>query len=467
MSNKVIHGIVLGRDHLAFATMERAKDLWRVTEHDRVAWSAAPATEGESVEAAENDALRKQLLALAPRLKGECSVALPADRLLLRVVDLPTTDPEEIQSMIQLQIEKISPFPVDRLVISHERLSEQEGASRVLIAGARREDVDRVGEAFHGASLTPRWLDVDLLGWWHWLTKMGRAAKFGREVILFHEAQRQSLIVAQSGVPLALRALPDATGLTPDEKNQMLIEEVEYTLTSLESEWGGVDHTHYALWHADEAPTELAAGLKESTGAEVPVHSLDELPPLSQALAERAAERDGSRIDLAPPEWASADAARSTLRTMILATSILLGVWLLLLGAFHLALGVRRSQLAKVRAEREALVGPVSEVRQIRDKVMFLRRYTDRTFSSLEVLREVAIALPAEMDLSNFTYNKSGSVTIHGEAGQEDPIYKFVERLQQSTLFSEVKLDRVEKRSRQGEVRSIFRITARMQGEAS
>lgn len=472
MAKNLIHGVVVAADHVAFTTMEPAKEAWRVVDQDRVPLEVVPS----SVEGAEaappldaaapgSDALAKQLSALAPRLKGECNIALPAERLLIRVVDLPTTDADEIEAMIALQIEKISPFPVERLQVSYERLAETETTARVLIIGAQQEDVDRIGDLFHGAGLTPRWLDADILGWWHHLRKLDRVSKFGREVVLLQEEGRSTLIVAQAGAPLAIRALPDVAELTEDERLAVVVEEIDYTLTSLETEWGGVDHIHYAVWHAGAPPEALVSALREAVGEEVPLHSLEDLPPLSEALAERASEGGDGRVDLAPPAWEQADEARSTLRTMILAVSILLAIWVVLLGAFQVALRMRRSELARVRTQRQLLIEPVEQVRQTRSRVTELRKYTDRSSSALEVIREVAIAMPADIDLSSFTFTKGGSVGVHGEAGREDPIFQFMEKLQGSPLFSEVKLDRIEKRARAGEVRSVFRITARMRGE--
>ena len=452
--------------------MEPGKEAWRVTAQDRVPLelpSADPAAEpSESQEEngpTADELLAKQLRALAPRLKGECNVALPAERLLIRVLDLPTTDPEEIEAMIELQIEKISPFPVDRLQIGYERLGETETTARVMVVGARLEDVDRIGDLFHGAGLTPRWIDVDVLGWWHLLRKEERVAKFGREVVLLEESHRQTLIVAQAGAPLAIRALPEAGELTEEEQYAVVVEEIDYTLTSLETEWGAVDHIHYAIWYDRDPPEALAAALQEATGEEAPMRTLNDLPPLSQALAERASERDEARVDLAPPDWEEQDEARSTWRTLVLATSILLVVWVALLAAFQVALGMRRAELTDVRARRQGLIEPVQQIRETMKKVEDLRGYTDRTYSSLEVLREVAVAMPPEIDLSSFTFTKGGSVGVHGEAAREDPIFQFMERLQGSALFREVKLDRIEERARAGEVRSIFRITARMRGE--
>lgn len=51
--------------------------------------------------------------------RGKLNIAwLPADRVFLRAVQLPSSDPAEIAAMVELQLEKISPLPVTHIVWS-------------------------------------------------------------------------------------------------------------------------------------------------------------------------------------------------------------------------------------------------------------------------------------------------------------------------------------------------------------
>src|SRR4051812_17440329 len=52
-------------------------------------------------------------------LRNKLNVAwLPADKVFLRAVQLPSSDLNEIRSMVELQIEKLSPLPVTQIVWS-------------------------------------------------------------------------------------------------------------------------------------------------------------------------------------------------------------------------------------------------------------------------------------------------------------------------------------------------------------
>ena len=99
--------------------------------------------------------------------RGGVTLVVPAGQALMRVVDLPSTDPAELRGMAELQVDRFSPFPVEHLVVSHEVFAVREGMARVLLAAVPRTLVDAEAEAFGGADFELERIDLDLLGWWH------------------------------------------------------------------------------------------------------------------------------------------------------------------------------------------------------------------------------------------------------------------------------------------------------------
>ena len=115
-------------------------------------------------------------------------------------------------------------------------------------------------------------------------------------------------------------------------------------------------------------------------------------------------------------------------------------VWLVLVSCFLLALAGQRGALEERSAYLNSLEEPAAEVKEIRDRVQFLERYTDGTFSVLEHLREITLALPAGVDLSGMTFTRNGFVSLKGISTERTPIFEFNEALQQSELLRDVKL---------------------------
>ena len=54
---------------------------------------------------------------------------LPSDKVFLRVVQLPRSDAAETKSMVELQLEKLSPLPTTQIVWSYEILPAAAGRS--------------------------------------------------------------------------------------------------------------------------------------------------------------------------------------------------------------------------------------------------------------------------------------------------------------------------------------------------
>src|SRR6266542_918105 len=58
---------------------------------------------------------------------------LPAEQVFLRVVHLPKCDPAELRSMVDLQLEKLAPLPVNQIVWSFELVPQSAGELQTVI----------------------------------------------------------------------------------------------------------------------------------------------------------------------------------------------------------------------------------------------------------------------------------------------------------------------------------------------
>ena len=85
---------------------------------------------------------------LSEHIKGDVTVALRSSELLMRTMKFPTADPGEIADMVGFQVDKFSPFPIDQLAMAHETLAISEDSAQVLMAAAKRERIDAIGDSF-------------------------------------------------------------------------------------------------------------------------------------------------------------------------------------------------------------------------------------------------------------------------------------------------------------------------------
>ena len=74
---------------------------------------------------------------------------LPLDKVFIRALQLPSSDPAEVASMVELQLEKLSPLPVTHLVWSYYMMPRPENApaetlQNVIVVFALRTYVEEL-----------------------------------------------------------------------------------------------------------------------------------------------------------------------------------------------------------------------------------------------------------------------------------------------------------------------------------
>lgn len=447
MSDEITTALVVQATRIEWTSLRRRRGQIEVAEQESVALEA------------EGPARTAALKAALARIKGRLATALPTDQTLLRVVRLPTTDVAEIREMAELQVDKFSPFPADQMAVSQEVLAQQENSAQVLIAACRREHVDRCGAELQTAGRLPREIDVTVLGWWRLLKQNGEVPESGASLLLIVEERATELIVARDGAPAVIRSLDAPSASDPASSARDIAEEINYSLTALESEWGAPAPTVLHVWRRRELPGVFIDALRAACEPTIEPHLLDTLPPLSEGLAWRAIERGPHMLDLAPAEWKATLASRRLQRNLATAGGAFVLVWLLAVGALIAGLQIQKRRLADARAKLAELREPARAVEQLKEQVRSLERYLDPAFSALECMREISERLPPGVDLTAFTYKKYGQIALRGEADQSDPIYDFFQSLEQSQLFPAVKPEGVTQQQRGGRTRSQFKLT--------
>jgi Tfp pilus assembly protein PilN len=415
------------------------------------------------LDSARNDreALIREITAKCGKLHGPVVLGLPAAWALLRVVELPQGSPAELRGMVDLQVDKFSPFPAETVVVSYELLHEAEGRVRVLIAALQTEIADVLGRALNMAGMQTKWVDINLLAWWRLLADKEQVRHTGSQAFLLLDGPSCDLIVTSAGVPVAIRALSGMETLPPEEMAEEIARETAYTLSSLNLEQGGAEQgVDVGVWHHGDPPHALLRQFRDHFGITAQAHPLSTLPSLAEGLARRALARSEGALDLAPPAWRQAEDQRRMRGQVLAGSAVLLGVWLAGLAVLFGGLQVQKQKLAKLDARLGQLQEPVQNVRTTRERVLALEQYTNRTYSALESLREVSDLLPPGIELKSFAYRKGKAVEIAGEADSVTLVYDFKKELEQSDLFPSNLLHRIVRIG----ARESFKITASLPG---
>lgn len=370
--------------------------------------------------------------------KGDVAVSVTSDQVLLRVVELPKTDEEEMRGMVELQVDKFAPFSIDNMIISHEVLAEKGDNCVVLAAAVKKSVVEGLGAELKGVGIKPARVDVDIMGRFQILRDDGRIIPEGRQVLVILD-DAPALVVIQDSVPVAFCSFPGGADISRDELLSEIAGEAGYTLMSLELEHGSVGVSRLEVFTDSDLPASFLENLKKECGCEAHKESLKTLPPLSEGIARRAAARPGTRIDLTPASWREQEASQQQKKKTMMVSASFTAVWLLVVGGFYGYLVFQEASVRRLEAARDKWRGPADEVREMARRVRIIQQYMDRSDSALECLRETTELMPVGgIVLTSFNYKKGESLVIAGESDSRGDVLNYNARLNESKLFTQV-----------------------------
>jgi len=459
MSEVSLTAFVLRDKHVEWTALQRRKHRMEIVQQKNVEldWP-------ESVTDYRSDEAAAFLKTKLPPFSGRLGIVVPSDRVLMRVIEFPSIDAEELYGMAELQVDKFSPFPSDQMALAIEVLNQTADSSRVLIAAVQHEYINQYGEFLMKTGLYPESVDVDVLAWWRLIRDSGKLSGEGQEIIIIHDDHCAQLLITQQGVPVMIRALDPDLDMHRPSTAVDIAQEIEYTLMTMEGTWGSSATSGMMLWVRGHAAVEVVDALRQACGHDIVTASLDDLPPLSEGLSRRMASTDGGRLDLAPPAWRSGIQSRKFQRKAVVVAASAFGIWLVMMLGLWSWSNLQKNKLAQAQEDITRLQTEVEAVRELRRQVESLQQYADRSYSGLECLREICVLIPQGVDITSITYNKESQVNMRGESDSDRPINDFIASLEKSGIFTSVVTENISTQVRNGRNRSMFRITMMLPG---
>ncbi len=444
MAKEITTGLIVAEESVAWSTLQGVRN--RAQETDQGDFPLPKADDTESAEAHAGiigDVLKEH----SSRFKGRISLGIPTDQVLLKVLELPGVEDEDLPGIVEIQADKLSPFPIENMVVSHEVLHRSEEGMRVLIAAVQVREVEKIGARLTDLGLSVRRVDVEVMGWMSVLADAGEIDSSGRQILILMTGSAPTIVLLNDGVPQVVRSIKSCGGIEGRELADELGREINFTLMSRELAGDADDIPPVTVFSSHAEMDTLQSGLKESCGASVTVKNLDELPQSARGVANRAAMSRGGApaasalLDLTPPSWSAEHQSAVFKRKMIQAAAAIIGVWLLVVGSLLGFLYYEERQLDTLKAEHATISEPAKQVRLLRRRARTIESYVDHSQSALECLREIASLLPDGIDLTSFSYRKNDQVKVSGIGNAVVVVYDFKNRLDESDFFPVAELN--------------------------
>lgn len=341
---------------------------------------------------------------------------LPADKVFLRVVQLPPAESfAETTSMVELQLEKLSPLPTAQIVWTFELLPKagtQIEQTAIVVIIARHFVEDFLGK-LEGQSYLADRLEVPFID--QLLTT--KAETDGVWIYPGSGADEGNCLVAwwYLGIlqSVSLLHLPP-----PEERGVFIREQIAQMAWAGELE-GWITSTPRRFVVADPETAAVWQPMLQE-GIEQRVEVVAPLPEGALAqLTARRASRENASVSLVPAEFTTR--YRQQFVDRIWMRSLFAVVILYLLCVF-VYLGIIRFmdyKVSKVEQETRNLAGSYTNTLRMRDMVRVMQDQLNLQFASLDCYRAVSEKLPETVVLDSFSFSKGRALRISGTAPRE------------------------------------------------
>jgi hypothetical protein len=367
---------------------------------------------------------------------------LPADQVYLRVVRLPSCAPAELQSMVEMQLEKISPMPTNQVVWSldvvpsYPTAQQPEGAAKsddpdsaadtaaamqtVVVVVAATQAVDPfLGQLENQGYMADR-LEFPALH--HLLTQEVKSDS----VWIYPGIQenKNSALVAwwTSGILQHLSFLH----LPADERwTQLFTEQMNQTAWAgqMESWLKKAPECHLVAESTVAAVWEPV--IAEWAGAAVVSHPALKTAELAELSARRLA-RNESLINLLPATYSQRYRQQMTDRIWMRGLGALIVAYLVGVLGYFAALEVLKFQFGRVQRQVFAATPGYKSSQQLKAKVQVLQDRENLKYAALDCFKAAAELLPEDVTLNNLSFQRGKVLMLSGTA-PADQVTKITE----------------------------------------
>lgn len=336
---------------------------------------------------------------------------LPIDQVFLRVVQLPTKEFSEALSMVELQLEKLSPLPVAQIVWSAETVHTSDANQlTVLVLIAARSGVDEYLGGLEGQGYLADRLELPAL-------QQLQSQPFegdGLWLCPITEGVKEYCLAAwwEGGVLRNLNLLRISSG--PEWKRVMLEELTQIAWAGEMEGWCRGIH-RIVLVGGPETVSIWEPLLAESLGVRVDLQVPLPDSELAAANARRMARAEMS-ASLVPPEFATRYRQQFVDRLWMRGLGAFVGLYIVGVILYFLVVQVIHFQEYRVETQVAALSTQYTNTMQLKARLQVLQDQVNLKYAALECWKAAATLLPPDLTLTDLSLMQGKTLTIHGNA---------------------------------------------------
>jgi Tfp pilus assembly PilM family ATPase/Tfp pilus assembly protein PilN len=386
---------------------------------------------------------------------------VPRQMVNVRILELPSTDPEEIADMVDLQADKQMPYSRDEIVSNYRILGAgREGYTKVMLVIVQRSVLRQRFALLEGSGVNVDRMSVTTEGILNWCSSRSFPAYGSRSyVVVDVDSYYTDFLVVSDGMLVATRSVlvgGDQLAEDSDEWKGKLAQELRRSLEACRGEEPGLRPTEKLvvcgaggrfegladyLGEQLEMPAETGNALDalRAFPAQPALDDAEYRPVSVSALVGIALDPLALEFDLMP------DSVRLRRDLAVKARSLSVLGMTLMAALFAASMyGVLRYMLKKGRLDslqraRVETASATREAERMQQIVNVVSERRDTRFSVVNLLDDLHPRVPEGVYFDEVDIDRSASVvTLSGTGGTRDAVRALVENLERSPLFRDV-----------------------------
>jgi len=416
------------------------------------------------IHGATGDALLRELKSALSGFntkKSHVICVIPASVATTKNIEIPSVDPQEINSIIGLQAGRHTPFSREEILVGHINLgSYQANYTKALLVIVNRNIVKERFTLFEQAGLSIRQVLFAPEGIARFYAKSLNLRRESAPVGIIDVGETSTnFIIASRGAAVTCRSI--SVGIKQmqahlEEARAKLVEEIRTSIDSYRDEDVDRAPDYFVVTSSHPMVKELQSALTETLKINVQVSPFIGHIKAAGGIKKKleteysddtmadviapAISASRSEVNLMPEEIqlkrTVEEQSRDVAQTGILAIVILLLVGGILMTKIYFKQAFLNKNL------RAQYSQPHDEVIMLEEKLRktrVVRDLYDSRVTTLEVMRELYSMIPKDIYLNTVNIAEDGLININGIAETTSRVYAFVTSLSESKVFDGVK----------------------------
>ena len=401
-------------------------------------------------------ALKQQRFSRVPAIG-----CLPRQMVNIRILELPSTDAEEIADMVDLQAAKQTPYTKDEIVADYRILgASRQGYARVMLAIIQRTVLRERYYLLEEAGLDVGSMSVSTEGVLNWYLHAAARAGWGNDSVALVDVDSfytDFIVIVEGQLVFTRSIMIGANHLVEDYASwrDKFAREVRRSIEMFQAETPSSGPARLVVSGAgarfERLATELSAELKlpaEAVDCRDDVRSLPASPPLAEApfrtvsltpLVGMALDPDKLEFRLMPDSVRARKELVEKARGLSLFAMLLMAVLVSISTVVTANLLLKRNYRDALRRHFQETRPGVERVERMRATFGVIKRRQNASAAAIVLLSDIHKQTPAALFLDAIEIDtQTKRVVLGGTTEDRKSIRALVGNLEQSPLFADV-----------------------------